>query len=80
MRYLVSSLRQIVSKEWESMREIGGYIELEHNRNPMLHEECIKLNCGRSGLAYIIEAKGIRKIALPYLTVILCQMSVIATV
>ena len=48
------------------MREIGGYIELEHNRGTMLHEECIALNCGRSGLAYLIEAKDIKRIALPY--------------
>lgn len=66
MRYPISALRQIVSKEWESMREIGGYIELEHNRGTMLHEERIALNCGRSGLAYLIEAKDIKRIALPY--------------
>lgn len=48
------------------MKEIGGYIEFEHYRRPMLHEDAIKLNCGRSGLAYIIQARHIRKIAVPY--------------
>lgn len=47
-------------------REIGGYIEMEHNRGKMLHEDCIALNCGRNCLAYIIEARGIKKIMLPY--------------
>lgn len=48
------------------MKEIGGYIELEHFHGEMLHENAIKLNCGRNALAYLIEARGIRKIALPY--------------
>lgn len=48
------------------MREIGGYIELEQFDLPMLHEEAIALNCGRNCLAYLIIAKKIRKIALPY--------------
>ena len=48
------------------MREIGGYIEFEHYHHPMLHENAIKLNCGRSGLAYIIKARHIKKIAVPY--------------
>ncbi len=48
------------------MREIGGYIELDTYRLPMLHEAAIALNCGRNALAYLIEAQGIRSIALPY--------------
>lgn len=47
------------------MKEIGGYIGFEQCNSPMLHENAIKLNCGRNALAYIIEAKKIRKIALP---------------
>lgn len=47
-------------------KEIGGYIELEQNRMPMLHNEALALNCGRNCLAYLIKLKGIRKIALPY--------------
>lgn len=48
------------------MKEIGGYLELERFYLPMLHEEAIALNCGRSCLAYLIEKKGIQKIALPW--------------
>lgn len=47
------------------MREIGGYIELETFQMPMLHEEAIKLNCARNCLAYLIETKSIKKIAIP---------------
>ena len=48
------------------MREIGGYIELDHYEKPMLHEDGVKLNCGRNALAYILEAKQIKKLAIPY--------------
>lgn len=48
------------------MREIGGYIELEHYNSPMLHDKALGLNCARNALAYILEAKKIRKIAMPY--------------
>lgn len=49
----------------ESMREIGGYIELDKYTGKMLHENGIKLNCGRNALDYIIKAKGIKKILMP---------------
>lgn len=45
--------------------EIGGYIEFEHYNRSMLHQNAIKLNCGRNALAYLIEAKSINKIAMP---------------
>lgn len=48
------------------MKEIGGYIEFEEYHLPMLHQDAIGLNCGRNCLAYLIRAKGIKKIALPY--------------
>ncbi len=47
------------------MREIGGYIEFEHYHRPMLHENGIKLNCGRNALAYLLEAYDVAKIAMP---------------
>lgn len=47
------------------MREIGGYLELEKYRMPMLHEEAIAINCGRNALAYLIRAKGIKRIRIP---------------
>lgn len=48
------------------MKEIGGYIELEHYKGRMLHEEALALNCGRNALAYLIKARAIKKIILPY--------------
>lgn len=47
------------------MKEIGGYIELDRYHLPMLHDQAIKLNCGRNALAYLIEAKRIRSIYFP---------------
>lgn len=47
------------------MREIGGYIELDTYTLPMLHESAIALNCGRNALAYLIQAKNIKKIQIP---------------
>lgn len=48
------------------MKELGGYIELERNCGEMLYDDGIKLNCGRNALAYLILAKGIKKLAMPY--------------
>lgn len=45
--------------------EIGGYIEFEKYNRPMLHENAIKLNCARNALAYLIEVKKIKAIAMP---------------
>lgn len=47
------------------MKEIGGYIEFEHYNRPMLHDDGIKLNCGRNALAYLLKAYNIKKIAMP---------------
>lgn len=47
------------------MREIGGYIELDAYTGKMLHDDGIKLNCGRNALAYIIKAKNIKKLWMP---------------
>lgn len=48
------------------MKEIGGYIELEHYHGLMLHENALKLNCGRNCLAYLIRARKIKRIVFPY--------------
>lgn len=48
------------------MKEYGGYIEFETFYGHILHEEAIALNCGRNALAYLCEAKEIKKIYLPY--------------
>lgn len=47
------------------MREIGGYIELDTYTGEMLHENSIKLNCGRNALAYLLRAKQIKTIWMP---------------
>lgn len=46
--------------------EIGGYLELDKYELPMLYEKATLLNCGRNCLAYLIEARNIKKIYLPY--------------
>lgn len=48
------------------MKEIGGYIELDEYGLDMLHEDGLHLNCGRNALAYILEARAIKTIWLPY--------------
>lgn len=48
------------------MKEIGGYLEMERFSGSLLHENALALNCGRACLAYLIEARDIRKIYLPY--------------
>ncbi len=47
------------------MREIGGYIELDHYDMPMLHDGATALNCGRNALAFLLQVKGIRKVRIP---------------
>lgn len=47
------------------MQEIGGYIELDTYKLPMLHSDGIKLNCGRNALAYLIETRKISKLLVP---------------
>jgi hypothetical protein len=48
------------------MREIGGYFELELNKGEHYHQDCLKLNSGRSCLNYLLCSKNIKKIYLPY--------------
>ncbi|NBH25974.1 hypothetical protein D3Z60_09190 [Lachnospiraceae bacterium] len=48
------------------MKEIGGYIEFETYHGSMLHSDGILLNCGRNCLAYLICARQIKKIRMPY--------------
>lgn len=48
------------------MKEIGGYLELDMNTGSMLHQDGILLNCGRNALAYLLKARDIKRIWLPY--------------
>ena len=47
------------------MLEIGGYIELDTYRLPMLHEGAPALNCGRNALAYLLRARKIKRLWIP---------------
>ena len=47
------------------MRELGGYIELDTYRLPMLHEGALALNCGRNALAYLLRARNIKRLWIP---------------
>ena len=49
------------------MKEIGGYIEFDTYRLPMLHEGALALTCGRNCLAYLLQRKNIKKLRIPYL-------------
>lgn len=48
------------------MREIGGYLELEHFQGHMYYPDAVAVNNARSALLYILKARNIRKIYLPY--------------
>lgn len=48
------------------MKEIGGFIEFEHFQGRMTHESALALNCGRNCLLYLIQARQIKNIVLPY--------------
>ena len=49
------------------MKEIGGYIELDADDRPMLHEGALALNCGRNALAWLLHARNIKKLWIPRL-------------
>ena len=48
------------------MKEIGGYFELELNKNREYHKNALKLNSGRNALIFILMNLKPRKIYLPY--------------
>jgi hypothetical protein len=48
------------------MKEIGGYFELEQLISNEYYNDLIPLNNGRSALLYIIKAKKIKKLYIPY--------------
>lgn len=48
------------------MKEIGGYIELDMASGEEYHKDAVAVNSGRHALEYIIRAKNIRKLYIPY--------------
>jgi hypothetical protein len=50
-------------------KSIGGYFELElNNLKSVFHENAIGLNTGRNALEYILKARAIKYIYIPYFT------------
>ena len=49
-------------------KEIGGYFGLECGSAPLMHENGIYLNLGRSALRYVIRVLGIKRMHIPYYT------------
>lgn len=48
------------------MKEIGGYFGLEVFTGEEYHKDLIALNSGRNALAYLIKARNVRKLWIPY--------------
>ncbi|MCK9217047.1 MAG: hypothetical protein M0P77_03895 [Firmicutes bacterium] len=48
------------------MKEIGGYFGLEQFVDNEYYKDLIRLNTGRNALLYILKAKNIQKIYIPY--------------
>jgi hypothetical protein len=48
------------------VKEIGGYLELDEFIDNEYYKDLIRLNTGRNALIYIIKAKKIKKLYIPY--------------
>ena len=48
------------------IKEIGGYFELENFTNNEYYKDLLPLNSGRNALLYLMKAKYIKKIYIPY--------------
>lgn len=46
--------------------EIGGFIPFEKFNGAMLYDDGIKLNCGRNALKYLVRARKIKSMMIPY--------------
>ena len=47
------------------MKEIGGYLELEHCSGEEYHAQLVGVNSGRNALLYILRARGVKKLHIP---------------
>lgn len=50
------------------MKPVGGYFELELNHGREYHHMAMRLNLGRAAFEYILRARKVKKIFLPYYT------------
>ena len=48
------------------MKEIGGYLELEHFKNGEYHAEALRLNSVRNAIALIMQERGYHKLWIPH--------------
>ena len=48
------------------MKAIGGYFEFEQLVDNEYYKDLLKLNTGRNALVYLMKAKKIKKIYIPY--------------
>ncbi len=48
------------------MKEIGGYLELEEFQGEEFYSDAVPVNNARNGLLYLIKARNIRKLYIPY--------------
>jgi hypothetical protein len=49
-----------------NMKEIGGYFGLDQLVNNEYHKDLLALNTGRNALLYLLKAKNIQKLYIPY--------------
>jgi hypothetical protein len=50
------------------MKALGGYFELELNQGQEYHNGAIKLNLARKAFEYVLKAKNLSKVYIPYYT------------
>ena len=48
------------------MKEIGGYFGLEQSTHNEYYSKLLALNTGRNALLYVLKARKIEKIYIPY--------------
>ena len=48
------------------MKEIGGYLELELFKGKEYYSELVAVNSGRNALLYVLKAKNVKKLYIPY--------------
>ena len=60
------SWNKLLEEGEKTMKEIGGYFGLERFRGEEYHSGLVGVNNGRGALLYILKARNIRKLYLPY--------------
>lgn len=50
------------------MKEIGGFFELEINKDTEYYKDAVKVNSGRNAINYVLQANNIKTVYVPYFT------------